>query len=335
MPVTRAEVSKILYTLHQDHLSESRTYHNHFKDVTRTTQFAKEMIWSYEVGIFDGDNGKFNPKSPLTRAQLSKILVNIFNLESTETTRFNDVATSHWAFPYVSILGSTNVTTGDGKGNFLPKNNVTLHHLSSFIYRIMNRTEESLFPFEYTDPAKDTVKPGEHWNWASPIKDFIFTNPDETFSTVEVDKNVTITTYDSQSKKVSEKKMALELPLFGTFYSGETYNYIAYGQNNPNEQNIEVIRIVKYDKNFNRIAATSILGHEVITSIPFLASSGGRIAEHGDTLASHTSRERYTSSDGLNHQSQVTIEINTNSMEVSNPLEDFQGNHVTMCSNQI
>ena len=327
--VTRAEVSKILYTLHQDNLSEFRTYDNNFKDVTSKTQFAKEMIWSYEVGIFDGDNGKFNPKSPLTRAQLSKILVNTFNLESTKTTRFKDVATNHWAFPYVSIMGSTQVTTGDGTGNFLPQNNVTLNHLSSFIYRIMNRTEESLFPFEYTNPSKYNVKPGVHWNWSSTINDFIFNNSDDTFSTVEVDKNVTITTYNSQSKKVSEKKIALELPLFGTFYSGEKYNYIAYGRNNPKEQNVEVIRVVKYDKNFKRIAATSILGNQVITTIPFSASSGGRMAEHGDTLAFHTSRQRYKGSDGLNHQSQLTIEINTPTMAVTNTLGSFQENHVS------
>lgn len=187
----------------------------------------------------------------------------------------------------------------------------------------------SPFLFEEVTTDKNTIKPGTHGYSAPSIRDYIFNNADNTFSTLEVDETIKITTYDNEYKKLSEKTLALELPVFGAFYSGDTYNYIAYGQNNPDEKNIEVVRIVKYDKSFNRIAATSVKGDESITVTPFRASSGGRLAEEDDTLAFHTSRLRYKSEDGLNHQSQLTIEIDTNSMEVTNTLEAFQANHVS------
>lgn len=53
------------------------------------------------------------------------------------------------------------------------------------------------------------------------------------------------------------------------------------------------------------------------------------MAEAGDTLVFHTSRTRYTTEDKLNHQSQLTIIVNTKSMTVTNDLGRFQKNHVS------
>ncbi|MGX1829719.1 hypothetical protein ACWIE6_15825 [Paenibacillus taichungensis] len=53
------------------------------------------------------------------------------------------------------------------------------------------------------------------------------------------------------------------------------------------------------------------------------------MAEHDNTLIFHTARKRYTTSDGLNHQSQLTIQVNTSTMTVTNDLGQFQKNHVS------
>lgn len=143
-PVSRAETSKILYNLNKDDLKKTRTYKSNFKDLTSKTPYYKEMVWSYEVGILDGDtNGKFNPKSNLTRSQMAKVLVNTYNLKSSKVTKFKDVAPTHWSFNYVSILAGNGVTTGDSKGNFLPITNVTLNQLSTFLYRIESKAKPS------------------------------------------------------------------------------------------------------------------------------------------------------------------------------------------------
>lgn len=135
--VSRAEVSKVLYNLYKDELKKVRTYNNNFKDVTSKTTYSKEVIWSYEVGIFDGSTAtKFDTASKLTRAQMAKILVNTFNLTSKGNITFKDVKANHWAKGAISVLASNGITNGDGKGNFLPSSNVTLNQLSSFIFRL-------------------------------------------------------------------------------------------------------------------------------------------------------------------------------------------------------
>lgn len=141
-PVSRAEASKILYSLNKDDMKKVRTYKANFKDITSKTPHYKEMVWSYEVGILDGDTkGKFNPKSNLTRSQMAKLLVNTYKLKSSKVTKFKDVASTNWSFNYVSTLAGNGVTTGDGKGNFLPITNVTLNQLSTFLHRIEGKAK--------------------------------------------------------------------------------------------------------------------------------------------------------------------------------------------------
>lgn len=165
--------------------------------------------------------------------------------------------------------------------------------------------------------------------WGSVITSYLLNNKDKTISVIEANNLVTIETYNEQYNLIAKKSIEYELPIFGGFYSGEKYNYIAFGQDNYEENDDkEVIRIVRYDKNFKRIDSVSIKGGESITVGPFNAGSG-RMAEYGNRLVFHTSRIRYTTEDGLNHQSQLTIIVNTSTMKVTNDLGRFQSNHVS------
>ena len=105
---------------------------------------------------------------------------------------------------------------------------------------------------------------------------------------------------------LDSKEIEFELPYLVDFQR-KNYNYIAFGQTNKEENdNKEVIRIVKYDKDFNPIDKASIKGGESYTVVPFDAGSG-KMDKYGNMLVFHTSRKRYTTEDGLNHQSQLTI----------------------------
>ena len=135
-PVSRAEVSKILHNLFDGYIDPVRTYNGNFKDVNSKTSFQDSIIWAYESGIFDGDNnGNFNPSQTLTRAQMAKVLVNAFLLETDGTATFKDVPANHWAHEYINILGAEGYSVGSN-GNFMPNNKVTLNQLSTFIWRI-------------------------------------------------------------------------------------------------------------------------------------------------------------------------------------------------------
>lgn len=108
-----------------------------FPDVKSSSKYAGAATALYKAGVFTGDDkGKFNPSSPLTRAQMAKVLVVAFDLEQQgKAPSFTDVPTSHWSHPYVATLASTGITVGKGDGTFSLDENVTWKHLDAFIDR--------------------------------------------------------------------------------------------------------------------------------------------------------------------------------------------------------
>lgn len=169
--------------------------------------------------------------------------------------------------------------------------------------------------------------------WGESISTYIATNKDGTISTVDAVGHVSVCTYSSDGNLLSSKSIEYELPKFGCFLSGKDYNYIAFGKDNLDESDTaEVIRIVRYDKNFKRIGSISV--SNCYTVIPFDAGTP-RMAENGDDVILHTSRERYLTEDGLHHQSQLTVIADISTMTVTNNLGKFQDNHVGHSFNQF
>ena len=77
---------------------------------------------------------------------------------------------------------------------------------------------------------------------------------------------VHIDIYDSNFKRVSTKTIEDELPKFGGFYSGSKYNFIVYGKSYGGESNRETYRVVKFDKEFNRLGSLSYNGDDTYTT---------------------------------------------------------------------
>ena len=177
--------------------------------------------------------------------------------------------------------------------------------------------------------------------WDDPIGSYLIENADGTISILrswtlegEDDYGLRVYTYSKSLTLLETKYIPWELPLFGGFYSGEEYNYIVFGQENWEEDDtLEVIRLVKYDKEFNRIGSIAVC--DAYTCVPFDAGSL-RMAENGNELIVHTARTRYKADDGVNHQSQLTIYFDTENMSVtSDNLGAFQANHVSHSFNQF
>ncbi|WP_445479372.1 C40 family peptidase [Lysinibacillus irui] len=112
-----------------------------FVDVKPTSANAGAIAAVEKLGIFEGDaNGKFNPASPITRAQIAKVLVLAFGLENQgDTVAFSDVPQDNWASSYVSILASNGITNGDGDGSFGSDELLKINQLKVFIDRIQQR----------------------------------------------------------------------------------------------------------------------------------------------------------------------------------------------------
>ncbi|MBQ8762533.1 MAG: Ig-like domain-containing protein [Clostridia bacterium] len=170
--------------------------------------------------------------------------------------------------------------------------------------------------------------------WAYTKKSYVYQDG-ENIVVIRIGENVSATTYNMNYQKLSEKNLEFELPVFGGFFSGEAFNYIAFGQSNTEESETkEVYRIVKYDKEFNKISHASIIGSQCHTITPF-AHGSASMAESGKELTLHTARKRFTSDDGLNHQSQFTVVLDTTTMTPINNLKLFQDNHVSHSFNQF
>lgn len=156
----------------------------------------------------------------------------------------------------------------------------------------------------------------------SPVTSYLMTNADGTISRVEgrEDPNhvtgagyILIENYDSSFAYKSFKKIVMELSYFGGFYSGSEYNYIVLGQQNPFENNsIEVIRVIKYTKNWERVSSCSLSG--INTIAPF-AYGSCRMCELDGRLYIRTSHRMYKTQDGNNHQANLTFVIDEASMK--------------------
>lgn len=108
-----------------------------FTDVKPTNEHAGAIAAVSKLGIFAGDgSGKFNPSSPITRAQISKVLVQAFGLKQQgNVVTFADAPANHWANEFISILASNGITEGNGNGNFGYDEMLKISQLQTFIER--------------------------------------------------------------------------------------------------------------------------------------------------------------------------------------------------------
>lgn len=125
--------------------------------------------------------------------------------------------------------------------------------------------------------------------------------------------------YDYHFKIISKKSVAMELPIWGGFYAGSDGYYVAEGQNNIGENDgAEIIRVIRYDKDWRRKGAASITGNRQLfggeVRYPFDYGCV-EFAEQGGTLYLVTGHEGYVDpSVGQGHQGFLMIAVNKASM---------------------
>lgn len=162
---------------------------------------------------------------------------------------------------------------------------------------------------------------GPDSEWSRPMTSYL-TDSDGGYMRVQAynEKNcILVEYYNKDFTLKSIKTVKYELPIFGNFYETEDCYYILSGQQNLKESNaVEVFRITKYDKNWKRISCASLYGENTIEPFSFDGRTLGsaRMAHNGNTLVIRTCHTMYKSSDGKNHQANMTIRINTDDMSV-------------------
>ena len=151
--------------------------------------------------------------------------------------------------------------------------------------------------------------------WSSTVKSYLYEYNSLLYRVEPCAKTVLVEKYNLSGKALGSASYNLELPIFGGFFSGKSYNYLVFGQENRKESDsVEVIRVVKYDKNWKRLGAVSIKGAN--TYLPFEAGSL-RMTETGGKLYIHTCHEMYDDDNsGYHHQANMTFVIGQSAMKV-------------------
>lgn len=136
---------------------------------------------------------------------------------------------------------------------------------------------------------------------------------------VYVDKTVYIEYYDEKLNILSKKSIEPELPMWGGFYAAKEAYYLVEGQGNLDcKDGTEVVRIIKYDKNWKRVGSGSIYseeGWDYEIRCPFDAGCVNMTEQNG-ILYVFTSREGYIDERyGRGHQGMMLISLNEKTME--------------------
>ena len=209
---------------------------------------------------------------------------------------------------YAYNFGTAKITVSNAKGL---KASVTIKVTSKSKAQTPSKPKINL-----SGTASNNVSSNNYSTYGSTVKSYLYENSDKTITRVEyINKNVKVENYTKAGKLKSSKTIKAELPIFGGFYSGKTYNFLVFGKSNPNESNkSEIMRIVKYSKGWKRLSAASVKGAN--TYIPFDAGSL-RMDEYQDILYVHTCHEMYQSDDGYHHQANMTYCYNMKTNKIA------------------
>ncbi len=173
-----------------------------------------------------------------------------------------------------------------------------------------------------------------NWNWADTVKSYLYENQAGGVTRVEyINGKIVAEDYNNSFKLCASRIIPMELPIWGGFYAGENYNFIIFGQENPSEDdNKEVVRVVKYSKDWKRLGEVGLCGANTIK--PFSYGSL-RCTEYGDYLYIRTCHEMYQSSDGLNHQANMTIAVRQSDMVITDSFYEVEYNCVGYASHSF
>jgi len=110
-----------------------------FSDLEGFESYAGYIESMAAKGIINGiGNNKFAPGKVLTRAEFSKLLVEMMKLDITDKSAiFSDVDTSIWYAPYVNAAYKAGLIKGVGNNRFNPDNTITTQDAALILVRAL------------------------------------------------------------------------------------------------------------------------------------------------------------------------------------------------------
>lgn len=127
--------------------AEFTPYTGGFADVPADAWYADVMQTAYDLGYIEGDGTGVNPEGSITREEMAKILVEIYEAFISDTSQpENDVGIvdenqiSEWAKDYVQKAYSYGLISGMPDGSFAPQEHMLREQGMAAVYRMLNKT---------------------------------------------------------------------------------------------------------------------------------------------------------------------------------------------------
>ena len=112
----------------------------------------------------------------------------------------------------------------------------------------------------------------------------------------------------------------LDTLLYGGCLMGSDYNFLLFGMQNPDENNKqEVLRLVRYDKDWNQLDHLAVYGAN--TRLPFVNGTVD-FDEANGRLYIHTCHEMYTDENGSTPQGNMTLVVDQSTMRIVDQWSD-------------
>lgn len=138
--VTRAQVAKmVVIAKGYEPLTVTKSSFSDVPMDVMTGYIEKATQLGYMIGV---GNGQFNPNAPIRREDMSKVLVNAFNINSDAykdtPVPFTDVNKNITNYPYIAALFYNGITNGIGNNLYGMDQSVTRGAFAAFMARVMD-----------------------------------------------------------------------------------------------------------------------------------------------------------------------------------------------------
>jgi hypothetical protein len=129
-----------------------------YVDDKEISSYAYDAVYKAQLlGIMAGVNGKFSPTQNVTRAQFTKIIVEMLGEEpvTNSTKSFKDVPNEYWAYGYIMKAVELGIIKGVTPETFKPGATITREQVALMLGRAY-KLKASSTPVEFNDQDKIT-----------------------------------------------------------------------------------------------------------------------------------------------------------------------------------